>query len=109
MHFVIQFKLERMNPLKAANWALILVIVGWPLSYYGAMPHQLGDPAPTITRAVDEAYQLRSFAFLTVGILCLLSSVWLSGHSFTTAKVRSIVSALAVVLPTIAVILSLVL
>ena len=106
-----------MNPLKAANWALALVIIGWPLSYYGAMPnqlgdpapHQLGEPAPIITQAVYEAYQLRSFAFLTVGILCLLGSVWLSGHSFTTAKVRSTVSVLAVVLPSIAVVLSLVL
>ena len=95
-----------MDRTKAANLALLLVVVGWLIAFYG-ITSQLGDPGPTISHAQIEANRLRSFAVLLVGIVCLLSSLWLSGYCFLVAKVRSIVAAAAVVLPSIAVVLSL--
>ncbi|WP_139350896.1 hypothetical protein [Rhodanobacter sp. C01] len=95
-----------MERTKAANLALLLVALGWLLAFYGVMS-QVGDPGPTISPAQIDANRLRSFAILLVGIVCLLSSLWLSGYSFMVAKVRSIVSAAAVVLPSIGVVLSL--
>ena len=95
-----------MDRTRAANLALLLVVVGWLLAFCG-VTLQLGDPGPTISHAQIEANRLRSFAVLLVSIVCLLSSLWLSGYGFLVARVRSIVAAAAVVLSLIAVVFGL--
>ncbi|MBB6247366.1 hypothetical protein [Rhodanobacter sp. A1T4] len=94
-----------MERTKAANLALLLIAIGWLLAFIGVMS-QLGDPGPTVTHAQIEANRLRSFAALVIGVACLLSSLWLSGYCFAVARVRSIASAAAVMLPSMAIILS---
>lgn len=90
----------------AANTALSLAILAWPLAYYGVMS-QLGDPAPTVPRSEIEAARQQSHMVLLVGILCLFGSLWLSGYGFPGARVRALVSAALGVLPAAAVIWSL--
>ena len=87
-----------MKPSHAANLALVLVVVGWLLSFYGALS-QLGDPAPWVPRAEIEAHRHTSVVVLFTGILVLLSAIWLSGYSFSVARWRASLALLACVVP----------
>ena len=82
-----------MRQSSAANVALILAVLAWPLTYYGVMS-QLGDYHPDIPREFIATNRRVSVGILLTGLLCLLGSLWLSGYSFTCAKSRSIVAAL---------------
>ncbi|MDR6841505.1 hypothetical protein [Pseudoxanthomonas sacheonensis] len=95
-----------MRQTTASNLALALVVLAWPLAYFGVMS-QLGDYAPSTPRAVIEANSHRSTIILLAGLLCLFSSLWLSGYSFAGAKIRSVVAAIACVAPMAIVILAL--
>jgi hypothetical protein len=90
-----------MKPSHAANLALVLVVLGWLLSAYGALS-QLGDPSPLVPRAEMESHRRASAVILVVGVLTLLSALWLSGYSFLVARWRASVALLACVLPFIA-------
>ncbi|TCV91101.1 hypothetical protein EC912_1143 [Luteibacter rhizovicinus] len=90
-----------MNSNRLANLALFLVTIGWLFAIYGVMS-QVGDPAPDTPIAQIVATRHRSVAVLVVGVICLLSSLWLSGRVFPEAKVRSILSTVAVVGPIVA-------
>ncbi|HEV2622042.1 MAG TPA: hypothetical protein VGU65_08135 [Frateuria sp.] len=94
-----------MKQTTAANLALVLVVAGWLLAFYGVMS-QLGDPSPSVPRAQIEAARHLSLAVLGVGVVCILAALCLSGFSFTAAKVRASVCAALGFLPAIAVILS---
>ncbi|WDS35243.1 hypothetical protein [Pseudoxanthomonas sp.] len=72
----------------ASNVAIALAVFSWPLVCYGAMS-QLGDYAPSTPNEVIVASRHRSFSILVVGLLCWVSSIWLSGYGFSGAKVRS--------------------
>lgn len=85
----------------AANVAMFLVVLGWSLAFYGAMS-QLGDFPPSMPRSHIEAVRHFSLAILFGGALCLFGSLWLSAYAFTVAKVRTVLTVAAVVIPSIA-------
>ena len=85
----------------AANLSLALVVVGWLLATYGVLSN-FGDPDPRIPSSVLERERHVSTAFLCVGIISLLSSIWLSGYSFTLAKRRASLAFVACLAPFIA-------
>ena len=97
---------EEMNANRLANLALVLTITGWLLAFYGVMS-QLGDPAPTVTRSILESHRHASLTVLLAGVVCLLSSLWLSGRSFTEAGKRSLLVLILIAVPAIAAIASL--
>lgn len=82
-----------MRQTSASNLALLLAVLAWPLTYYGIMS-QLGDYRPGTPLEVILANQRMSVAVLSVGFLSLMASLWLSGYSFTGARMRSISAAL---------------
>jgi len=90
----------------AANLALLLVIIGWSLAYYGVMS-QFGDPSPSVSHAQIEATRHVSLVVLCVGVVCVLAALWLSGYSLSAAKVRAGTCAALVFFPSLAVVLSL--
>jgi len=91
-----------MKPSRAANMALGLVVVGWLMACYGALS-QLGDPAPEVSRATIEAHRQVSAVVLLIGIVALLSSLWLSGYSFGQARRRALIAAFLCVAPVVAI------
>jgi hypothetical protein len=91
---------------RLANFALVLVVLGWLLASYGVMS-QFGDPAPNVPRSVIESQRHVSVTALLAGVLCLMGATWLSGRSFPGARKRSLLVAVCVTLPAIAVIASL--
>lgn len=95
-----------MSASRLANLALVLAATGWLLAFYGVMS-QLGDPAPTVPRSVIESHRHVSLTVLLVGVICLLSSLWLSGRSFTEARKRSLLAMTLIAVPAIAVIATL--
>jgi hypothetical protein len=95
-----------MSASRSANLALILAVIGWLLAFYGVMS-QLGDPVPTVPRSVIESHRHVSLTVLLAGVMCLLSSLWLSGHSFMEARKRSLLAAALIAAPAIAVVTSL--
>lgn len=95
-----------MSASRLANLALVLVVTGWFLAFYGVMS-QLGDPSPTVPRAVIENQRHVSITVLLIGVMCLLSSLWLSGFSFAEARKRSMLTAALVAIPAIAVVANL--
>lgn len=87
-----------MKATHAANLSLVLVVLGWLLSTYGSLS-QLGDPAPWVPRSEIEAHRHISNAILVAGIISLLSTIWLSGYAFTSARWRASLSLLACIIP----------
>jgi hypothetical protein len=98
--------LERMKQTSAANLAFLLVATGWVLAFYGVMS-QLGDPSPSVPREQIEAARHLSLVILCVGVMCVLAALWLTGYSFSGARIRASICAALIVLPSVAVILSL--
>jgi len=92
-----------MKQTTAANLALLLVVAGWLLAYYGVMS-QLGDPSPSVPHAQIEASRHLSLAMLFIGVASILAALWLSGYSFSAAKVRASACAALILLPSVAVI-----
>ncbi len=76
----------------ASNIAVGLALLAWPLIIYGLMS-QLGDYHPSTPSEVIAANRRASVAVLSTGFLCFLGALWLSGFSFTGAKVRSLLAA----------------
>ncbi len=95
-----------MTSSRFADLALVLVAAGWLLCFYGVMS-QLGDPSPTTPSSVIEAHRHTSIAILLVGVLCLVSSLWLSGRSYVEAMKRSLMAAVLAVAPVVAAFVSL--
>lgn len=91
-----------MKPSYAANTALALVAFGWLFAFYGVFS-QLGHPAPQIPASVIEAALIRSRLILLTGVVALFVSLWLSGYAFTQARWRSLIAALSIALPAIAI------
>jgi hypothetical protein len=81
----------------AANMAIVLVAVAWPLAIYGALS-QLGDPSPSVPRPQIEAARHLSLVILLTGMLCLIGSLWLSGYAFSAARMRAVVAVAAVII-----------
>jgi hypothetical protein len=77
-----------MKQSSVANLALFLVISGWGLVFLG-VASRLSAPPPT------------SNIIFYLGILCVLSSFWLSGYSFSVAKIRAGICAVVALLPTV--------
>ncbi|MEP6634980.1 MAG: hypothetical protein ABJA62_12320, partial [Luteimonas sp.] len=75
----------------ASNFAIALAILAWPLIIYGLLS-QLGDYHPSVSRDVIVDNRRISVAVLSVGFFCYLCALWLSGFSFTGAKIRSILA-----------------
>ena len=94
-----------MKHTSAANLALLLVVAGWLLAYYGVMS-QLGDPSPSVPHAQIEASRHLSLAILFAGVVSILVALWLSGYSFSAAKVRASACVALVLLPAVAVVWS---
>jgi hypothetical protein len=74
-----------MKQTAAANLAILLLIIGWALAVYGFVS--------------IEAHYLLSFTVLCVGVFGILSALWLSGYSFSVAKIRASVCLVLVFLP----------
>ena len=87
-----------MSASRSANLALVLVVLGWLLAYYGVMS-QFGDPAPSVARSVIESQRHVSLAVWLLGLMCLVGSLWLSGRSFAAARRRSLLALASVVVP----------
>ena len=98
--------LERMKKTSAANLAFLFVVAGWSLAFYGVMS-QLGDPSPSVAQVQIEAARHLSLVVLCIGVVCVLAALWLSGYSFSAAKVRACICAALVILPSVAAIWSL--
>jgi hypothetical protein len=94
-----------MKQTTAANLALLLVVAGWLLAYYGVMS-QLGDPSPSVPHAQIEASRHQSLAVLFIGVASILAALWLSGYSFSATKVRASACAALILLPSVAVVWS---
>lgn len=82
----------RMRQSVASNLAVGLALLAWPLIVYGFMS-QLGDYHPSTPSEVIAANRRTSVGVLLTGFLCFLGALWLSGFSFTGAKVRSLLAA----------------
>ena len=95
-----------MSAGRLVNLALVLAAAGWLLASYGVMS-QLGDPAPTVPRSVIEAHRHVSTTILLLGVICLLSALWLSGRTFLEAKKRSVLAAVLITVPAITLVASL--
>jgi hypothetical protein len=91
-----------MKQSSAANLALLLVVVGWFLVFYG-VASQLGDPAPWVTHEQMQAHHRLSHTILSFGVLGVLSALWLSGYSFSVAKIRASICLALVFLPSVTV------
>jgi ABC-type Fe3+-siderophore transport system permease subunit len=89
-----------MKQSSAANLALLLAIVGWLLAFYG-VASQLGDPAPWVSREQMQAHHRLSHTILSFGVLGVLSALWLSGYSFSTAKIRAGICLALIFLPSV--------
>lgn len=89
-----------------ANVALVLVPLGWLLAVYGTLS-VMGDYHPDTAREVIIANQNRSYAALSVGIICLAVALWLSGYSFRQARKRALLVGAAVAVPLLTVLLGL--
>ncbi|MBN8726280.1 MAG: hypothetical protein J0H15_01065 [Xanthomonadales bacterium] len=85
-----------MRQTTASNLALLLAVLAWPLIYYVLMS-QLGDYRPGTPSEVILANRRVSVAVLSAGFLSFLGALWLSGYSFTGAKMRSTLAALVCV------------
>jgi len=59
----------------------------------------MGDPASWVSRIELEAHRRTSLILLFLGIASLLGSLWLSGYSFSQARLRSLFAAAACVVP----------
>lgn len=90
-----------MNLGRIANLALVLVVIGWLLAYYGVMS-QMGDPRPGTLHSVMESHRHVSISILLLGVLCLLASQWLSGYVFNSARKRSLLVLLLIASPVVA-------
>jgi hypothetical protein len=87
---------------RLANAALILAPLGWLLASYGVLS-QMGDPAPGVTReALQELHRTSTTAW-AIGVAAIATALWLSGHVYATARRRSILAALLVVVPAVVV------
>jgi di/tricarboxylate transporter len=84
----------------AANAAIVLVIIGWFSYAYGVFS-QMGDPVPWVTKAELEAHRLVAVTFMLLGVLLVLSSLWLSGYAFSSARWRSAFTTLCAVVPVV--------
>ena len=76
----------------ASNLAIVLAVLAWPLIIYGLLS-QLGDYHPSIAREIIVANRRISVTVLSVGFICYLGALWLSGYSYTGAKIRSLIAA----------------
>lgn len=92
-----------MGASRMANLALVLVVTGWLLAFYGVMS-QLGDPAPTVPHSVIESHRHVSITALLIGVIFLLGSLWLSGCSFIGARKRSLLVVALIAVPAIAIV-----
>jgi Na+/melibiose symporter-like transporter len=89
-----------MKQTTAANTSLILVVLGWSLTYYGFISNAAeGDFSPRVSHAEIEAAQHQAAAMLLIGLVCLVATLWLSGYAFTSAKVRASLAVAAFALP----------
>jgi Na+/phosphate symporter len=84
----------------AANVALALCGLAWPLMAYGLLS-RLADPAPDITREqIASAHQISNVVLL-VGVVALLGAAWLAGYSFSEARWRAVFVSIACIVPLI--------
>jgi hypothetical protein len=89
-----------MKQTTAANTSLVLVVLGWPFAYYGFLSNTgYGDYSPNLSHVEIVAAQHQAVAMLLIGMACLISSLWLSGYAFASAKFRSAIALAACVLP----------
>lgn len=83
-----------------ANLAIILALSGWLVYAFGSLL-QMGDPSPMLTSAEIAKLHTPAKLISVVGILSILSSVWLSGFTFNSARKRSCVALMLAMLPSI--------
>jgi|SRR6185437_433571 len=89
-----------MKQTTAANTSLVLVVLGWPLTYYGFLSNAGdGDFSPSLSHAEIVAAQHQAVAMLLIGMACLISALWLSGYAFSSARFRATIALAACVLP----------
>ncbi|WP_426107220.1 hypothetical protein [Massilia sp. TSP1-1-2] len=90
-----------MKKTTAANLALILVAVAWPLALFGVFS-QMGDPAPDAREQVEAARKWSTAVFFA-GALSLIAAIGLAAYALRTAKVRAGIALAAALIPLIVV------
>jgi len=74
----------------AANLAIVFSLAGGPL--FLSILGVLGDPWPRPSPEEMETARLYSDIYFFTGVTLLVSSLWLSGYSFSAAPRRSLVA-----------------
>jgi hypothetical protein len=95
-----------MTSSRSANLGLALAVTGWLITSLGFL-FQGGDPPSTMSDSVIERHRDIAIAMLLVGLIFILTSMWLAGRSYAEAKVRSLLAMAVVVVPAIAAVVSL--
>src|SRR5262249_23048571 len=60
-----------------------------PLCVFGVLA-QLGDPAPGFSMVEYAAHQRQMSVMVLVGLVSLMSALWLAGYSYSAARIRAI-------------------
>lgn len=77
-----------MSKNSAANVNLVVVLLAWPLMFFG-IAQQMGDPAPPVSSATIEATHHFAQAVLLGGALSLFAAIGLALYAVRAAKVRA--------------------
>ncbi len=90
-----------MKKTTAANVALVLVTLAWPMVLYGSLS-QMGDAAPD-ARAAVEAARRWSSVFFFAGLLSFVASIGLALHALAGARIRARIALVIALLPLLAI------
>ena len=85
----------------AANLALALVLLGWPLNLLGGL-FSFADLNDHLTAGERRLYDQVEAGSFFLGMLALLSALVLAGYAYSGARVRAILVILLVAAPVIA-------
>lgn len=96
-----------MTKNSAANVALFLVVLAWPLMVFG-IARQMGDPAPWVPQEVTDANHRFALAFLVAGALSLLAATGLALYAIREARLRAAITLAIAALPLVVMVVMLV-
>lgn len=78
-----------MNEKSKANLSILLAVIG-PLVFFVGGLSAIGDPSPSATPSQIVQAQWTMRISLTLGLVFIAGSIWLSGSAFSSAPRRSL-------------------